>query len=91
MLHFSYIAFPLYAVFKKDQPWEWREKQQTAFLELKEQLYSAVVLRLPDPHRPFILNTCWSQRGMGAVLSQVDLEGVEHTMYYASRSCNVAG
>ena len=29
----------------------------------------------------------WSHKGMGAMLSQPDLEGVEHPVCYASRSC----
>ena len=90
VLHFSSIAFPLNALLKKDRPWEWGEAQDKAFLELKEQLCSAAVLRLPDSYRPFILTTDWSQRGMGAILSQVDLDGVEHPVCYASRSCNAA-
>ena len=90
VLHFSSIAFPLNALLKKDRPWEWGAVQQTAFVELKEQLCSAAVLHLPDAYRPFILTTDWSQRGMGAILSQLDLEGVEHPVSYASRSCNAA-
>ena len=64
--------------------------QQTAFVELKEQLCSAAVLHLPDAYRSFILTTDWSQRGMGAIMSQLDLEGVEHPVSYASKSCNAA-
>ena len=90
VLHFSSIAFPLNALLKKDRPWEWGEAQESAYLELKEQLCSAAVLRLPDPYSPFILTTDWSQRGMGAILSQLNSEGVEHPICYASRSCNAA-
>ena len=90
VLHFSSIAFPLNALLKKDRLWEWGPEQQAAFITLKEQLCSAAVLRLPDAYRPFILTTDWSQRGMGAILSQLDLDGVEHLVCYASRSCNAA-
>ena len=88
--HFSSIAFPLNALKKKDRQWEWGEPQEKAFLELKEQLCSAPVLRLPDPYSPFILTTDWSQRGMGAILSQKGKDEVEHPVCYASRSCNAA-
>ena len=88
--NFSSIAFPLNALLKKDRPYEWGEKQQAAFLELKDELCGAAVLRLPDPYRPYILTTDWSQRGMGAILSQVGKDGVEHPICYASRSCNAA-
>ena len=88
--HFSTIAFPLNSLMKKDRPWEWGEHQEEAFVELKEHLCSAAVLRLPDPYSPFILTTDWSQRGMGGILSQVGRDGVEHPVCYASRSCNSA-
>ena len=58
--HFSSIAFPLNSLLKKDRPWVWAELQEKAFLELKEQLCGAAVLRLPDPYSPFILNSPWS-------------------------------
>ena len=65
-------------------------KQEEAFFALKEQLCSETVLRLPDPYSPLILTTDWSQRGMGAILSQVNKKGEKHPICYASRSCNPA-
>ena len=56
------------------------EAQESAYLELKEKLCSAAVLRLPDSYSPFILTTDWSQRGMGAILSQLKSEGVENSI-----------
>ena len=90
VLHFSSIAFPLNSPLKKDRPWEWGQAQEEAFLALKEQLCGAVVLKLPNPYSPFILTTHWSQCGMGAILSQVGKDGVEHPVCYASRFCNLA-
>ena len=81
--HFNSIAFPLNALMEKDRPWEWGEQQAAAFLELKEQLCSVAVLRLPDPYSPFILTTDWSQRGMGAILNQKGKDGIEHPVSYA--------
>ena len=54
------------------------------------QLCQAPVLQLPNAYKPFILTTDWSHKGMGAVLSQLTEEGVEHPICYASRSCNPA-
>ena len=88
--HFNTIAFPLNSLMKKDRPWEWSKAQADAFGELKEQLCSAALLKLPDPYSPFILTTDWSQRGMGAILSQLGEDGVEHPVCFASRSCNAA-
>ena len=56
----------------------------------EEQLCGAAILHLPDHYRPFILTTDWSQKGIGAILSQVGKDGVEHPVCYASRSCNAA-
>ena len=88
--NFSTIAFPLNSLLKKDRPWVWGETQAAAFLELKEQLCGAAILQLPDAYSPFILTTDWSQRGMGAILSQVGKDGEEHPVCFASRSCNGA-
>ena len=88
--NFSTIAFPLNALMKKDRPWEWGKAQAAAFLELKEQLCSAAILKIPDPYNPFILTTDWSKRGMGAILNQVGENGVEHPVCFASRLCNAA-
>ena len=88
--HFSSIAFPLNTLMKKDQPWQWGEAQAATFVKLKEALCGTTILRLPDHYKPFILTTDWSQKGMGAILSQVGTDGVEHPICYASRSCNPA-
>ena len=53
---------------KKKRLWEWGDKE-AAYFELKEPFSSATVLKLPDPFKPFIMTTDWSQKGMGAVLS----------------------
>ena len=75
---------------KKEAPWIWTNEREEAFQLLKEKLCSDPVLQLPDAYKPFILTTDWSQHGMGAVLSQLNEEGVEHPICYASRSCNPA-
>ena len=48
------------------------------------------MLRRLDPSLPYVLATDWSQKGVGAVLSQIDKDGKEHLVSYASRSCNPA-
>ena len=45
----------------------------------------APVLKSPDFDVPFVLQTDASDRGVGAVLSQADPEGVEHPVAYFSR------
>ena len=63
----------------------WTEACATAFHKLQELLCSSPVLRSPDFTIPFILQTDASDRGIGAVLSQEDLEGEEHPIAYFSR------
>jgi hypothetical protein len=45
-------------------------------------------LRRPDFSKIFILHTDWSALGIGAILGQLDEEGKEYVIAYASRSNN---
>ena len=45
---FTFIARPLHDIVKKDKKWEWMEKQEKAFKELKEQFTKELVLVTPD-------------------------------------------
>ena len=42
------IARPLYDMVKKDQKWEWTEKQKKVFKELKKQFIRELVLVVLD-------------------------------------------
>ena len=45
---FASIARPLYDMVKKDQKWDWTERQKKAFGELKERFTKEPVLAAPD-------------------------------------------
>ena len=45
---FVFIARPLHDIVKKDQKWDWTEKQERAFRELKEQFTKELMLTAPD-------------------------------------------
>ena len=45
---FTSIARPLHDMVKKDQKWDWTEKQEKAFRELKEKFTKELVLAAPD-------------------------------------------
>jgi hypothetical protein len=47
VVNFSTIAAPLYAILEKDRPFQWTEKCQAAFIELKERLTTAPIFGLP--------------------------------------------
>ena len=84
---FSAIAAPLTDLTRKGLPdkVKWTEECQVSFQHLKETLIGDPVLRIADPSKPFVLQTDASDRGLGAVLSQVDTQGEEHPVAYASR------
>eukprot|EP00873_Tetraselmis_striata_P018566 jgi/Tetstr1/438830/TSEL_027339.t1 len=82
---FSLVKTPLTALTKKDAPWKWGAAEQQSFDAIKAMLVSAPVLRHPDWRRPFVLHTDWSRAGVGACLSQVDDNGVEYAVSFASR------
>ena len=52
----------------------WTSECEKAFQSLKEALCSRPILRSPDLDKEFILQTDASDRGVGAVLSQFDID-----------------
>ena len=83
---FATIAAPLTALTKKCMPFIWEDSHQTAFLALKTSLCSAPILAYPRFDLPFILQTDASNVGLGAVLAQLDTNGTERVVSYASRT-----
>ena len=63
----------------------WTSECEEAFQSLKKALCSKPILRSPALDKQFILQTDASDRGVGAVLSQEDIEGQEHPVAYFSR------
>ncbi len=87
---FSIIIHPLYALLKKDVAWTWSEEVQEAFNTLKEKLSEFPILKRPDFNKVFILHTNQSVFGIGVILGQLDEEGKEYVIAYASRNNNKA-
>uniref|UniRef100_A0A5S6QK48 RNA-directed DNA polymerase n=1 Tax=Trichuris muris TaxID=70415 RepID=A0A5S6QK48_TRIMR len=83
--NFATIAAPLHRLLRKDSKWVWNQDCEQAFQQLKRNLLSAPVLRLPDFTKTFILDVDASGEGLGAVLSQCFADG-EHPIAYASRT-----
>ena len=84
--NFAKIANPLHKLTEKSAPFLWTAECQLAFDNLKHSLTSAPVLAHPDYSKPFILDTDASQTGIGAVLSQVQDDGCERVIAYASKT-----
>lgn len=84
------VVAPLNYLLKKGVAFVWRTEQQEAFDEMKRLLTEAPVLAHPKWDRGFILTTNYSNKGIAAVLSQIDDDGKERPIAYHSRSCNDA-
>ncbi len=87
---FAKIAAPLGDLTKAGQEWSWTAKHQKVFEYLKELFEKNVVLKMPDYTKPFIIDTDASDQGIGAVLSQLDDDGDERPVYFASRKLSPA-
>ena len=70
----------------KGQKFLWGSTQQEAFDNLREKLISAPVLAYADYTKPFIVHTDASLDGLGAAIYQVQDDGKERVVAYASRS-----
>jgi hypothetical protein len=83
---FATVAEPMNRLLRKDIPYIWNEDCDLAFNQLKERLITSPILIYPDFSKEFLLYTDASYQGLGAVLAQLDDEGHEHVIAYASRS-----
>ncbi|KAL5548886.1 hypothetical protein UlMin_004117 [Ulmus minor] len=81
---FSTLAAPLTALTKKDQRYEWTDKCERSFQELKKRLTSAPILVLPTDVTDFIVYCDASRIGLGAVFMQNG-----RVIAYASRQLKV--
>lgn len=82
----STIATPLYKLLKKEIVFEWSSQCKQAFELIKHKLISAPILAYYDPNLPINLATDSSNYGIGCVLSQVQKDGSEKPICYASRT-----
>ncbi|GJP49632.1 hypothetical protein CLOM_g8818, partial [Closterium sp. NIES-68] len=83
------ITGPLTDLLRKGTLFEWGERQQTAFDELRNSLTSPPVLRIADPSRPFEVLTDASDFAIGAILLQDFGEGLQ-PIAYESRKLQAA-
>ena len=66
---YEIIAQPLTNLLKKEE-FQWHDKAQQAFKELKHALVTTPILALPDFNSTFVIESDASSLGIGAVLSQ---------------------
>ena len=67
--NFTSIARPLHDMVKKNQKWEWIERQEKAFKELKEKFTKELVLAAPDLDKKMGMEVDTSDYATGGVLS----------------------
>nr|GEU95146.1 putative reverse transcriptase domain-containing protein [Tanacetum cinerariifolium] len=83
---FSKIAKPLTKLTQKNKKYIWEEDQESAFQLLKQKLYKAPILALPEGNDDFVVYCNASLQGLGAVLMQK-----EKVIAYASRQLKPHG
>jgi len=81
---FNTITHHLYALLKKEVAWTWSEEAQEAFNTFKEKLSEFPILKKLNFNKNFILHTDWSALGIGVIIGQLDEEGKEYVIAYAS-------
>ncbi|GKD33381.1 putative reverse transcriptase domain-containing protein, partial [Tanacetum coccineum] len=67
---FLKIAKPLTELTQKNKKYIWGEDQESAFQLLKQKLYEALILAIPEGNNDFIVYCDASYQGQGAVLMQ---------------------
>ncbi|KAG1140721.1 hypothetical protein G6F37_012936 [Rhizopus arrhizus] len=83
--NFAAIARPLHDQTKTIKQVPWTEKTTESFETLKRLLTTAPILTRPDFSKPFILVTDASKAGLECILTQLDDNGHEHPIIFASR------
>ena len=80
---------PLYTLTKSRAPFEWTERCEHAFQQLKRDMSTTPVLAFPNNDDPFILGTDAFDTTIGAALYQIQ-NGVERPVSFASHTLTPA-
>jgi hypothetical protein len=76
---------PFHALLRKNVPFVWSSQCAASFLEVKRLLTSAPILAVFDPANPTLIYTDASGLGIGAVLKQIQPDGMEKPVAFFSR------
>jgi len=85
---FAMVARPLHNMVKKDKKWEWTEKQEEAFKELKKRFTEEPVLAAPDIDKKMRMEVNASDYATGGVLSMECRDGLWRPVAFLSKSLN---
>ncbi len=78
------------ALLRKDCDFQWTVAAQERFDQVKMAMVNSPALSLFNPNLCTILSCDASDYGVGAVLTQLDDQGIERTIAFASRSLSDA-
>ena len=85
---FASIARSLHNMVKKDQKWNWTERQEEVFRELKERFTKELVLATPDLDKKMRMKVDASDYVMGGVLSMECKDKLWRLVAFLSKSLN---
>jgi len=85
---FATVARPLHDLVKKDKKWEWTEKEEKAFKELKGRFTKEPVLAAPDIDKKMRMEVDASDYAMGGVLSMECKDGLWRPVAFLSKLLN---
>ncbi|KAJ8335337.1 hypothetical protein SKAU_G00386790 [Synaphobranchus kaupii] len=88
--NYATVVEPMRALLRKDCPFQWNKTAQAALDRVKQLIVHSPALVLFDPSKSTIVSTDASDYGVGAVLTQLDSNGAEQTVAFASRSLSDA-
>jgi len=85
---FASIARPLHDMVRKDQKWDWTEKQEEAFRELKKRFTKELVLAALDLDKKMRMEVDASDYTIGGVLSMECKDKPWRPVAFLSKSLN---
>jgi len=85
---FAMVARPLHDLVKKEKKWNWTEKEERVFRELKERFTKEPVLAAPDIDKKMRMEVDASDYAMGGVLSMECEDGLWRPVAFLSNSLN---
>jgi len=85
---FASVARLLHDLVKKNQKWNWTERQEKAFQKLKEWFTKELVLAAPDIDKKIRMEVDASDYAMGGVLSMECKNGLWRLVAFLSKSLN---
>jgi len=85
---FATVARPLHDLVKENKKWDWAEREEKMFRELKERFTKELVLAAPDIDKKIRMEVDASDYATGGVLSMECEDGLWRPVAFLSKSLN---